>query len=324
MVKGAQSNKCISVVIPVYNEDESVLFVLDDLVEVFERFEDLYRFEIVFVDDCSTDSSVEMIQSRVSMLPEDFTVRIVKLCRNSGSHIAISAGLSVAKGDLIVIMASDGQDPAAVINEFVLEWLNGNVLILASRSDNLGQGFLSKLVSRIAWRIMNWCTNLEMPANGCDMLAMDKRVAKSYNSLKERNTTFVFKLLALGFKFKECTYVKRNRFGGKSKWNFYSKLSIMIDAITGFTNRPLRLIAKCGILVFVVMVLRWLIIVYKVYVLGQIPSELSIVLNTVLVVFSIIVLLLAFIGDYVWRILDETRQRPEFEIEEVIELNKEE
>jgi dolichol-phosphate mannosyltransferase len=98
----------------------------------------------------------------------------------------------------------------------------------------------------------------------------------------------------------------------------------MIDAITGFTNRPLRLIAKCGILVFVVMVLRWLIIVYKVYVLGQIPSELSIVLNTVLVVFSIIVLLLAFIGDYVWRILDETRQRPEFEIEEVIELNKEE
>jgi len=236
---------------------------------------------------------------------------------NSGSHVAITAGINISRGDLLIIMASDGQDPAEVIGQIIREWEKGGELILASRQDNLGQGAISKALSKCAWKLMNWSTDLKMPENGCDLLGLDQKVVEAFNRMDERNTTFIFRILSLGFKQKEIEYVKRARYAGRSNWTLWKKMSIMVDAMTGFSSRPLKLITNFGLIVFAVLTARWLITIFKVYILGQTATDLSIILNSIFTSLALIILVLGVMGDYIWRILDEARKRPVYEISEV-------
>jgi glycosyltransferase involved in cell wall biosynthesis len=307
----------MSIVLPLYNEAQSLPFVLDELYRHLSLEQKKYNFEITFIDDCSVDNSVELVKEISLKSPENIKVSVAVLAKNSGSHVAITAGLNIVRGDFIIIMASDGQDPAEVISQLISEWEKGNELVLASRSDNLDHNFVAKYFSKIAWRLMNWSTNVNMPDKGCDLLGLDKKVLDAFNKMDERNTTFIFRILSLGFKQKEIEYVKRARFGGKSNWTFFKKISIMLDAMTGFSNRPLKLITNMGLFVFVILILRWCFVIFKIYILNEAHSELSIILNTIFTALSIQVLLLGIIGDYIWRILDETRKRPLYEISRI-------
>jgi hypothetical protein len=164
---------------------------------------------------------------------------------------------------------------------------------------------------------MIWSTRIEVPETGCDLLGMDKKVLRAFNSMDERNTTFLFRIYSLGYTHKSITYVKRDRLAGKSHWGFLARLSLMLNAVTGHSNRPLRLITGFGMLLCVVLVLRWAYHVFRIYVLGETPTELSIILNSLFTSLGVVVLLLGMIGDYIWRILDETRKRPVYEFSDV-------
>lgn len=311
------SGNLISIILPLYNEAESILTVINELYEYLGSYLKHYRFEITFIDDCSTDNSFEKIVSESKKAPQNIKLSIIKLAKNSGSHIAITAGINVSRGDFCIIMASDGQDPATIIGQLIEGWLGGNDLVLASRKDNLDHNFLSNSISKLAWKLMNWSTKINMPKNGCDLLGMDKKVVRAFNNMDERNTTFIFRILSLGFKQSEIEYIKRARIAGNSKWTFLKKISILIDAITGFSSRPLKLITNFGMFIFFVLVLRWLYVVIKIFILKQPLDELTIILNTIFTALAVQILLLGFIGDYIWRILDETRKRPLYEISEV-------
>ena len=310
-----KKSNIISILLPLYNEEGSICFVLDELFDFIANYGGKYKFEITFVDDYSTDDSVRKILLKSKDSPHNSRVSVVRLSKNSGSHIAITAGLNISRGDLVIIMASDGQDPSFLIGKFIQLWEKGEKLILASREKNLDQSYVSNKISKLAWKLMNWSTKINMPSSGCDVLALDRKVVDSFNSMDERNTTFIFRILSLGYKYIDFSYVKRERYTGKSKWNFFKKMSILLDAITGFSNRPLRLITKLGLSIFFILVLRWLYIFIKVYIFGETPTDLLIIVNTILTSTSVVVLLLGMIGDYIWRILDETRKRPIYEID---------
>ena len=316
-IQTVEKSNLISIILPLYNEEDSIGFVLDELYEFIRNFNQKYKFEITFIDDCSEDKSVENILLKSDDSPFNAKVSIAKLSKNSGSHLAITAGLNISRGDLVIIMASDGQDPPDLIEKFIRLWENGEKLILASREKNLDQSFFSRKLSKWAWKIMNWSTKINMPASGCDVLAIDRKIVDSFNMMDERNTTFIFRLLSLGYSYVDFSYIKRERYAGESKWNFIKKVSILFDAITGFSNRPLRLITKFGLMIFVILVFRWLYIFFKVYIFGEPTTDLLIIVNTILTATSVVVLLLGMIGDYIWRILDETRKRPIYEIEKV-------
>lgn len=269
------------------------------------------------MDDCSTDESYQIVKNWGEKSIENLRLSIVQLSKNSGSHIAITAGLNISRGDFTIIMASDGQDPASVITELILEWRAGNNLVLASREDNLDHGFFGKLASKMAWKLMNWATNVNMPETGSDLLGMDRSVLDAFNKMDERNTTFIFRILSVGYKQKEISYVKRVRAGGVSKWSTLKKIGIMFDAIAGFSSRPLQLITKFGFAFFIILTLRWAWVIVSIYVLDQPTTELTIVLNTVFTALAVQVLILGFIGDYIWRILDESRKRPLYEVLQV-------
>jgi dolichol-phosphate mannosyltransferase len=214
-------------------------------------------------------------------------------------------------------MASDGQDPPEVIGDLIREWENGNDLVLASRLDNLDHSYLENFFSKMAWKLMNWSTKINMPKNGCDLLGLDNKVLQSFNKMDERNTTFIFRILSLGYRQKEISYIKRARIAGKSKWTFLKKITIIVDAITGYSSRPLRLITKFGLLIFFILVLRWFYVIFNIIILHQSPTELTIILNTIFTSLGLQIFLLGVIGDYIWRILDETRKRPLYEISDI-------
>jgi polyisoprenyl-phosphate glycosyltransferase len=306
----------ISIILPVYNEEKSLSFVVEELNTYLSLSHQKYNFEITFVDDRSTDNSFQLIKRLAQNSPSNVKISVVRLAKNSGSHIAITAGLNIARGEFIILMASDGQDPAEVIGSLIEEWENENDLILASRSDNLDQGWISKMLSKIAWKLMIWSTKIKMPEKGCDLLGMDKKVLNAFNRMNERNTTFIFRILSLGFTQKEIQYTKRARFAGKSNWTFIKKLSIMLDAITGYSSRPLRLINRIGLYIFIILVFRWFYVIFNIYILDIKPTELTIILNTIFSSLSIVIILLGVIGDYLWRVLDESRKRPLYEIQE--------
>ncbi len=299
---------------PLFNEEESLPAVIKEFFDYLPDKLSAYRFEITFVDDCSNDSSYQIIQRLANNSPENIKLSVVQLARNSGSHVAITAGINIARGDFIIIMASDGQDPVDVISTLTEKWNAGSELILASRKDNLDQSYLSKFISRSAWKLMNWSTNINMPETGCDLLGMDRMVADAFNKMDERNTTFIFRILSIGFRQEEFQYIKRARFGGNSKWTFLKKISTMFDAITGFSSRPLRLITNFGLIVFFVLVLRWFYVLADIYLFKNEPTALTIILNTIFSALAILVLIIGMVGDYIWRILDETRKRPLYEI----------
>jgi glycosyltransferase involved in cell wall biosynthesis len=304
----------ISVVLPVFNEVENLQQVVEELYNYLFQEQKLYNFEITFVDDRSTDGSYELLSKLINQYSGNVRISVVRLAKNSGSHIAITAGLNISRGDFTIIMASDGQDPPEVIGDLIVEWEKGNELVLAARLDNLDHSFAGNLFSKMAWKLMSWSTKINMPKNGCDLLGLDKKVLQSFNKMDERNTTFIFRILSMGYRQKEITYIKRARIAGISKWTFVKKIAIMVDAITGYSSRPLRLITKFGILIFFILMLRWVFVVFKIYILHEAPSELTLVLNTIFTSLGLQILLLGVIGDYIWRILDETRKRPLYEI----------
>jgi glycosyltransferase involved in cell wall biosynthesis len=308
----------ISIVLPVYNEIGSLPVVVRELYDYLHSELSSYRFEISFVDDCSTDGSFESLRLLSADSPPNVRLSVLRLRKNSGSHVAITAGLNISRGDFTVIMASDGQDPASVVGDLIREWEAGFDVVLAARSANFDHGFVGQLFSRLAWKVMIWSTGIPtMPESGCDLLGLDREAVQAFKRLDERNTTFVFRILSLGFPQREIEYVKRARLAGRSKWTFLKKLSIMLDAITGYSNRPLRLVTKIGVFVFALLIFRWSVVVVNVYLLHARATDLTIILNAIFTSLAVVVLLLGVIGDYIWRILDETRKRPLYEISAV-------
>lgn len=321
-----KNNDLISIILPLYNEEDSLNFVLNEIFVYLPKEHSNYRFEITFVDDCSTDSSYNKVLEYSVNTPNNIKISILQLSKNSGSHIAITAGLNKSRGDLTILMASDGQDPIEIVSKFISEWEKGNELVIASRSYNQGKSLFSNFLSKIAWKIMKWSTKIDIPEKGCDLLGMDRKVLNAFNNMDERNTTFIFRIFSLGFDKKEIQYVKRSRFAGSSKWTFLKKTSIMLDAISGFSNRPLKLITNLGLIIFILLMIRWGYIVFRVYFLKETPSDLTIILNTIFTSLALIIFTLGVIGNYIWRILDETRKRPVYEIKkfdgEIFKLNQ--
>ena len=222
--KKSEHKQIISIVLPLYNEEECLPKVLPELTEYLANFQKNYDWEIIFIDDCSKDKSFPIVNDFAKNTPENVKIAILKLSKNSGSHVAITSGLNISRADFTIIMASDGQDPPEVIEKLLTEWKNGSKIILAAREDNLDHSFIGNFFSKCAWTFMNWATGIQMPEGGCDMLGVDKLPLAVFNKMDERNTTFIYRLLSIGFAPTTLYYTKKERIAGKSKWNFAKKI----------------------------------------------------------------------------------------------------
>lgn len=303
----------ISIVIPVYFNEQSLPELADRLDALSKRFKK-HRFEFIFVDDGSEDRSVEVLKK---LQAKDRRILIVQLTRNFGSNTAILAGLSHAKGQCAGFIAADLQDPPEVLEEMIQIWERGTPLVYAVRKSRRGDPFWTRFFARIFNYLFKKLVFGNFYEEGIGFFVADRKVIDFLVHCNEKNVHLIGLLLWSGFPF-QCVYYDRvERIHGKSRWTLGKKIKFFIDAFTAFSYLPLRSCLVIGLILGILSTL------YAAFIIGlrlfgkvHVPGWSA--LMVVILLFSAMgFTMLGVIGEYLWRNFDATRHRPVFIVEKI-------
>jgi polyisoprenyl-phosphate glycosyltransferase len=305
--------KSISVVVPVYYNEQSIPVLFERLKAVEEELREMQvALEVIFVDDGSGDGSLEALMDIKAQRP---ATRIVKLTRNFGAIRAAKCGFKFVSGDCFLLLSADLQDPPELIPELVRRWLSGAKFVVCERAERTDP-WISRLFSHIYYRLVHLLVMKEYPMGGYDTALMDKRFLPYLKDTSKSTSIF---LLAywLGFKPEVVRYRREKRPFGKSRWTFRKKFHAFLDVMLGFSNRPLRLMSGVGLVVAAVS-FGYGILAVSVALAGYRPvpgfASLAALISFLL---GVVIFMLGLIGEYLARILDELNRRPEVVIDEV-------
>ena len=303
--------KTLSVVVPVYYNEQSLPALFEKLLEVEQQLGALgLALELIFVDDGSGDESWKVLLNLRERRP---ATRLIKLSRNFGAVHASKAGYRYVTGDCFVTVAADLQDPPEVIVEMAKHWLAGSRFVISERAHR-DDPLLSRSFSFIYYKMLNALVMRDYPAGGFDMALMDRAMqGPMVNSAKNVFTP----LLAfwLGFKPTIIKYDRPKRAHGKSRWTFSRKVKTFLDVMLGFSVTPIRIMSALGVVVAVVSFTYGSIVSLWALIQGvQVPGFASLV-SLITFLQGVIILMLGLIGEYLWRIFDETNRRPEVVVE---------
>jgi glycosyltransferase involved in cell wall biosynthesis len=312
--------KRVSIIVPVFHNAPSLPLMADELRALAARNPG-ESFEFIFVDDGSQDDSFAVLQG---LAAEDTNIRVVKLSRNFGSNPAIVAGLSIARGDVAGIIAADLQDPPEKLDEMLALWRGGKQVVVAARADR-EDPVLTKLFASLFYRLFRRYALPKMPEKGFDFYLIDRRVINLITAIQENNVYLTGLILWFGFDPAVVHYKRRGRKAehGRSRWTFTRKIKYFIDAFVAFSNFPVRAASVLGITLSGVG-LAYAVLIIGMHLFSSIEvagwSSLMVVL---LIVSGVQLLMLGVIGEYIWRALDETRKRPRFIIDRVLDASPE-
>jgi glycosyltransferase involved in cell wall biosynthesis len=306
----------VSIVIPIYNNATSLADLLAKF-QVLAALNEKDQFEYVFVDDGSFDNSFTTLLGLAHQEPH---IRIVKLSRNFGSNAALLSGLSQAKGDVIAAIAADLQDPPELIHDMLGYWREGRKVVLAAR-EGRDDGLVNNLMSDTFYSLFRRYAIKSMPQRGFDFFLIDRQVCNIINGIQENNAYLMGLILWVGFEPQVVYYHRRKREEryGRSMWNFTRKLKYFIDSFVSFSYMPVRASSIIGICLSVLGLL-YAILIIALRLFFSIPAEGWASLMVVLLIVSgAQMLMIGTLGEYLWRNLDETRRRPRFIIERIVE-----
>jgi glycosyltransferase involved in cell wall biosynthesis len=301
----------LSVVVPAYQEEANIERVYQRLTEVLDGLD--LDWELIFSVDPSPDRTEEMI---LAVRDRDPRVKMLRFSRRFGQPMATLAGMEAARGDAVVVIDCDLQDPPELIAEMVARWREGFDVVYAQRRSRAGETLPKRLVSKVGYKIINRIAEVEIPPNTGDFRLMSRRVVDNVVSLKEHHG-FLRGLVGLvGFAQTSVLYDRDARAGGTSKYNqVFGSLPIGINGLVGFSRYPLQLISLLGI---VFSALAFIIaVVYLGLKIGGVGFPIGNPTIVVVVTFfsGIQLLSLGVMGEYVGRIYDESRERPKFIVE---------
>jgi polyisoprenyl-phosphate glycosyltransferase len=311
--RGAHAGESVlSVVVPVYNEQDNIRRLYDRLSRAIEGIAGL-EWELIFSVDPCTDRTEELI---LGLCDEDARVKMLRFSRRFGQPMATIAGLDAASGDAVVVVDCDLQDPPELIPELVERWRAGYDVVYAQRRTRAGETVAKRIVAGAGYRVIKRIADVEIPPNAGDFRLMSRRVVENVVSLKEGHG-FLRGLVGLvGFRQTSVPYDRDPRAAGSSKYNrFLGSLAIGVNGIVGFSRYPLHLISLMG---FALSALAFTItLAYLGLKLGSIPFPVGNPTIVIVVSFfsGIQLLSLGVIGEYVGRIYDESRDRPKYIVE---------
>jgi glycosyltransferase involved in cell wall biosynthesis len=302
----------ISFIIPVFRNERSIVMTYDRIIALCQSDLAGYGREFVFVDDGSDDGSLaELLEIR----RRDPTVRIISFTRNFGQMAAILAGLKASTGDLVLHLSADLQDPVELIPRMVQQFEAGNEVVVAYR-ENREDRMTSRLSSRLFYRIIR-LSFPEIPPGGFDYVLMARTVVDAFNSIDVRNRFFQGDVLWLGYKTSFIPYTRAKRAFGKSQYTFAKRLKNSLDAILDSSYLPIRFISLVGVLTAFSGFLYAIDIVYarlrhNITFTGWAP-----IMILILVIGGLLMLMLGIIGEYVWRIYDEVKGKPNYIVRQI-------
>ena len=237
--------KKISIVVPVYNEEKVIPFFKNRILNIIKK-EEKYEFEILFVDDGSSDKSVDIIKE---IRKTDKRFSYISLSRNFGKEIAVAAGLEYVKeSDATILIDADLQDPPELIPELINQWEKGYDDVYAKRKSREGETFLKKATSKLYYKILQKFTNVPIQKDTGDFRLLDKRCVQAICNLKEESRCSKSLFSLIGYNKKEVLFEREKRIAGSTKWNYKKLVNLAIDGITSFTISPLRWSVYVGVL----------------------------------------------------------------------------
>lgn len=312
----------LSLVVPVFNEEESVeLFVeqIDpELKKILETLGVDARIEIVFIDDGSYDRTVEMIRD---LSLDHATVRLVKLSRNFGKDAAVAAGFAQAMGDAVVPMDVDLQDPPDLLHEMVTKWISGAKIVNAVRTDRTADSWIKRSSSAAFYRLFNRLSPYPVPTNVGDFRLIDRQAVDIINKIPERVRFNKGLIPWLGFETEEVFFTRPRRETGTTKWKAWALWNFALDGITGSSTLPLRIWSYFGGICAILALVYSLFIIVQTMIYGvDIPGYASL-LVVVLTLGSVNLIALGILGEYIGRISIEVRQRPLYLIDYVSDIS---
>lgn len=311
MTKNNDNLPEISVVIPVYNEEDSIQPLYRELCNSLGNAE--ISFELIFVNDGSEDHSLEIIKQ---LSRDDPRVRYASFSRNFGHEAASSCGFQMAKGKAAVLIDADLQDPPELILEMYSKWKQGYEVVYARRLFRKGESFFKKITSHLFYRIMNRFSNIKIPVDVGDFRLVDRKVIDAFNRLTEHNR-FVRGLFTwVGYKQTAVEYERLSRRGGRTKYNWISLLLLSMDAFLGFSIAPLRLCILSGIGVIIFsFIMAGIIVFQRLFLDLEIPGY-ALLTTGMFFLGGVQLIFLGMIGEYIGKIYTEVQARPLFVVRE--------
>jgi len=294
-----------SIIAPVYNEIACLDTLLDRIHKVMDQTGE--PWELVLVDDGSTDGSTDKIRQ---LAENDPHVRKVILARNFGHQIAVTAGMDYSRGDAVVIIDADLQDPPEVILDLIARWREGYQVVYAQRTEREGETWFKRVTASVFYRSIYRITDIKIPLDTGDFRLLDRKVVNVMNSMRERHRFLRGMSAWVGFKSIGVPYKRAARFAGSTKYPFKKMLKLALTAVTSFSYVPLQLamwlgFISAGISIITIPVVIVLRLVGSQFFFGQATT-----LIAVLFLGGVQLISLGILGEYVGRIYDEVKGRP--------------
>lgn len=298
--------KLVTILVPAYNEEEVLNMLYDRLKSLMDSNTN-YDFEVLLVNDGSKDNTLKVIQD---LRKNDKRICYLNLSRNYGKETAMIAGLDYCKGDCVVIIDADLQDPPELIPEMLKYWEEGYDDVYAKRKSRKGESFLKKFTSKMYYKTLQNVTKIEIQKDTGDFRLLDRRCVEALKQLREseRYTKGLFSWI--GYNKKEILYDRDPRAAGQTKWNYGKLINLSIDGLTSFTTAPLRWSAILGLAVSVAGFIYMLVIIFKTIIWGiDVPGYASLMV-VILFLGGLQLIFLGIIGEYLGRAFYESKGRP--------------
>jgi len=300
----------LSIVTTAFNEELNLPLLYQELFRVTGAMD--VDVEWIIVDDHSRDNTYGVI---AQLAASDPRVRGVRLSRNVGSHVAQFCGFSHARGDCLAPMAADLQHPPALLPELVERWRAGSQITWVARAGREGEAASVVAFSRLYFWIMRRFVGLStMPATGADFFLMDRAAADALLQFQEANVNTLALLTWIGFRQETISYDRPPRRHGKSGWSLEKKIKLVVDSVTAFTYKPIRLMSYAG-LCFATLGFAYAALILYTKATGHPVEGWASLMVVVLVGGGLEMLMIGVLGEYLWRALDESRRRPRYFVE---------
>nr|WP_263406136.1 MULTISPECIES: glycosyltransferase family 2 protein [Paenibacillus] len=298
-------NAKYSVIIPMYNEEQVIAHTYERLSKVMDCCGDTY--ELVFVNDGSRDRTMTIMRE---IADRDPRVKIIDFSRNFGHQVAITAGMDYARGEAIVVIDADLQDPPEVILEMIAKWKQGYEVVYGKRLKRHGETAFKKVTAKLYYRLLSSMTSVDIPTDTGDFRLIDRKVADVLRGLKEKNRYVRGLVSWVGFQQTSVEYVREERFAGETKYPLKKMLRFALDGITSFSHKPLKIASYIGFALSLSSFLYLFFVLFqKLFTSRTVPGWASIV-GVNLLFNGIMLMLLGVIGEYIGRIYDEAKGRP--------------
>ena len=311
--------KKISVVIPMYNEEEVANKSYTRIKEILENLKQ-YEYEIIFIDDGSKDTTLNILQE---IAKENERVKVISFSRNFGHQAAVTAGIKEVTGDAIVIIDADLQDPPELIPDMLKLWEEGNEVIYGKRKKRKGESAFKLVTAKMFYKTLNALSDVEIPKDTGDFRLIDRKIIDVVNDLPEHNKFLRGLFSWVGFKQVPYEYERQERIAGKTKYPLKKMVKLATDGIISFSTKPLKLVGGLGIITIIISII---ILIYSLvsyaFRLNQLSPGWTSIMVAITLFSGVQLLSIWIMSEYIARIYDETKNRPEYIIDKKINIKK--